>query len=152
MHSLVLALLLTTTNIDLSGYWLGESENKDRIFLTLRDDSGVYISLQQFLNDEEVEKWQYQFGYWSVDGNTLKVNIIAGYSDGKVKLLKACSGREVNYEVTSFDSRKLNYKSYASGEIYSVINKVPQTDKDKISQNIINQFKEKLALHKNECQ
>ena len=152
MHSLVLALLLTTTNIDLSGYWLGESADRDRIFLTLRDNSGVYISLQQFLSEKEVDKWQYQFGYWDIDGNTLKVNIIGGYSEGKMKLLKSCFGREVNYEVTSFDNGQLNYRSEASGENYSVINKVPKADKDKISQDIINQFKEKLALYKNECQ
>tara|TARA_R100000687_G_scaffold69493_1_gene58893 strand:- start:781 stop:1038 length:258 start_codon:yes stop_codon:yes gene_type:complete len=85
VHSLVLALLLTTTNIDLSGYWLGESADRDRIFLTLRDNSGVYISLQQFLSEKEVDKWQYQFGYWDIDGNTLKVNIIGGYSEGKMK-------------------------------------------------------------------
>lgn len=152
MHSLVFALLLTTSSIDLSGYWLGESENRDRIFLTLRDDSGLYISLQQFLNDEEVEKWQYQFGNWSFEGNILKVNVIGGYSGGKMKLLKSCSGQEVTYELTSFDSRELIYKSYKSGEIYSVVNRVPQTDKDKISPSIIKQFKEKLVLHKNECQ
>jgi hypothetical protein len=152
VHSLVLALLLTTSNIDLSGYWLGESENRDRIFLTLRDDSGLYISLQQFLNVEEVDKWQYQFGYWNVEGSKLKVNIIGGYSGGKMKLLKSCSGQEVAYELTFFETGKLNYKSYKSGEIYSVVNTVSQTDKDKISPSIIKKFKKKLMLHNNECQ
>lgn len=152
MYLFLLAFFSSAVVTDVTGYWIGETEDKNRLFLTYRGIDGTYASLQQKLNEGEVEQWHIQFGYWELVSNEISTSIVGVHNEAGTKVLSECVGPKVVYSIDTLDKNNLRYTSKNSGTTYSTKRSVIEQDNEKISAQTLEFIRNKLAQHKEVCE
>ena len=146
--------LVTNPIYDLSGYWVGMSNNEEqeRKFLVYRANTGEYISLHQFIQNDVVKHWQIHFGHWELTGHKLKVRHVGFYNADELRTY-ACHKMPVDlYTVHSLRNGKMIYKSEQSGEVYAANHTNSLETLDKLSAHNVKVFKKGIKMHSEECQ
>lgn len=152
MYLLLLAFFSSAVVTDVTGYWIGETEDKNRLFLTFRGIDGTYASLQQKLNEGKVEQWHIQFGYWELASNEISTSIVGMHSEDGTKVLSACVSPKVTYSIDTLGNDILRYTSKKSGTTYSTKRSTVEQDNEKISNQTLEFIRDKLAKHKEVCE